>query len=245
MKSAYTKSIVKIRSVENGRTDFGTGFIIDYIDDSTYIVTCAHVINAVGGINNVRIGDYPDEVEVIAIGDSAAFDVAVLKISRQFEKNTALRVCLCNEEAEKFTICGWNRIAEHFTITSICGRLTLYGEIEENNLRTEAYKFEVEDRSENLLKPGYSGAPVINEKNDCVAGIVFMEHKEGQEGICISINSVIQICPELYNLISKSELELRNKKLSRLLAYKMKIEQEVQNEEEQIKVLQSKLSYSS
>lgn len=241
MKSAYTKSIVRITSCLNNRPEFGSGFIIRYSKGSTYVVTCAHVIRDIGGSSKVRIGENHDEVEVVATG-SSSFDVAVLKVKKQFEECVPLSVCLSCEEGERFVICGWRQFAGQFvTTTSVYGRLTLLGDTEEKNHRAETYSFEVENPDKNLLDDGCSGAPVINEKNGCVAGIVLQKIDQGRKGICISINAVTKICPELYSLNDESELKLRTMKISELLVSKRKIDEALRNEIKQIKVLRSRL----
>lgn len=57
---------------------FGTGFAIQSKHNETYILTCAHVVEDVGGDDNVEVESKP--AEVVACGSSKAVDLAVLKI---------------------------------------------------------------------------------------------------------------------------------------------------------------------
>ena len=75
------ESIVLITSAsDNSRKAdvIGTGFAFYRKDNYTYLLTCAHVVDDVGGEENVLVNNIP--AAVLAIGDITGFDLAVLRV---------------------------------------------------------------------------------------------------------------------------------------------------------------------
>ena len=69
-------SIVQITSPDLGNTRFGTGFILHKNATSTFVVSCAHVIQDVIHSNQLMVENHL--ASVIAIGDEKGLDLAVL-----------------------------------------------------------------------------------------------------------------------------------------------------------------------
>ena len=76
-------SIVLIASAKDNRKNvIGTGFIFHKEQNCIYLLTCAHVVEDVGGADNIKVNNIP--AEVIKIGDIQGFDLAVLKVNESF-----------------------------------------------------------------------------------------------------------------------------------------------------------------
>ena len=72
-------------------------------DNYTYLLTCAHVVEDVGGKENVLVNDIP--TEVLAIGDVKNFDLAVLGV-KNLEVELFSLTSLSASENVKFWIAG-------------------------------------------------------------------------------------------------------------------------------------------
>ncbi|OZH51432.1 hypothetical protein AFK68_31040 [Hydrocoleum sp. CS-953] len=93
------ESIVLITSAKKGNV-IGTGFAFYQQEDYTYLLTCAHVVEDVGGEENLRVNDIP--VELLEIGDPQGFDLAILKVKYIFPPLTLM--ILYGEQERSFEI---------------------------------------------------------------------------------------------------------------------------------------------
>src|SRR5450755_4101715 len=90
MSDSWLDSIVLVVSRDEAITDFGTGFLIYRDERATYFVTCAHVVNDVGGADNIAVSvrerkeggttfkDY--QAGLVACGSRDTIDLAVLRV---------------------------------------------------------------------------------------------------------------------------------------------------------------------
>ena len=96
-------SIVLIKSAkENRKNVIGTGFIFYKKQNYTYLLTCAHVVEDVGGEENIRVNNIP--AEVIKIGDVQGFDLAILKVNKNFSLPSLNLMILYGEEEKKLEV---------------------------------------------------------------------------------------------------------------------------------------------
>ena len=95
------ESIVLITSASDRKLNvIGTGFAFYRQEDYTYLLTCAHVVEDVGGEENLRVNDIP--VELVEIGDAQGFDLAILKVKYIFPPLTLM--ILYGEQERSFEI---------------------------------------------------------------------------------------------------------------------------------------------
>mgnify|MGYP001049037904 FL=1 len=204
-------SIVLIRSAKRANV-IGTGFIFYKQQNYTYLLTCAHVVEDVGGEENIRVNNIP--AEVIKIGDVQGFDLAVLKVNKTFSAPSLNLMILYGEEEKKLKVkipgyyfFSQNHALRHETIK---GEMVVEvdGErafqlIENIPEYVAVEKLQMEKGS---LRSGYSGSPVIDINTGLVVGIV--THKvdvdgEGRFGRAISIEALEKIWTEIPNEVSK------------------------------------------
>jgi ABC-type branched-subunit amino acid transport system substrate-binding protein len=204
-------SIVLIRSAKKANV-IGTGFIFHKQQNYTYLLTCAHVIEDVGGEENIRVNKLP--AEVIKIGDVQGFDVAILKINTTFSASSLNLRILDGKEGKKlevkipgYYLFGQNNALRRQTIrgkmiVEVDGEkaLQIIGNVIE---KVAVGKLEIE---KGTLRSGYSGAPVIDINTESVVGLV--THKidvdgKGKSGVAISIEALEQIWPEMPASISR------------------------------------------
>jgi WD40 repeat protein len=184
-------SIVLIDSVDReNNKDFGTGFIIYRDHLGTYVLTCKHVLEDVGGVRKVRVSGITD-VEIEDCDES--FDLLVLRVSSFFTEQI-FPLCASGNEGKEFVTAGFYKFdgGKNPRIKRIEGKLGKLEEIQsrESGHRITAWDLRIAD--DNFLKPGYSGSPVIDE-NGYVLGVVSHLRGKGEQGSAISIKSLKKI----------------------------------------------------
>ena len=206
-------SIVLIKSAkENRKNVIGTGFIFYKKQNYTYLLTCAHVVEDVGGEENIRVNNIP--AEVIKIGDVQGFDLAILKVNKNFSLPSLNLMILYGEEEKKLEvkIPGFYLWSQNNALR----RQTIKGEMIVEVDGERAFQL-IEDMPEDVavekleikkgrLRSGYSGSPVIDINTGLVVGLV--THKvdvdgEGRFGRAISIEALEKIWSEIPNEVSK------------------------------------------
>ena len=206
-------SIVLIASAKDNRKNvIGTGFIFHKEQNCTYLLTCAHVVEDVGGADNIKVNNIP--AEVIKIGDIQGFDLAVLKVNESFSDPSLSLMILYGEEEKNllvkipgYYLWGQNNALCRQTIK---GRMTVEvdGErafqlIENMPEDVAVEKLEIEKES---LRSGYSGSPVIDINTGLVIGLV--THKIDVDGVgmfgrAISIEALEKIWFEITDEVFK------------------------------------------
>ena len=230
-------SIVLIKSAkENRKNVIGTGFIFYKKQNYTYLLTCAHVVEDVGGQENIRVNNIP--AEVIKIGDVQGFDLAILKVNKNFSLPSLNLMILYGEEEKKLEvkIPGFYLWSQNNALR----RQTIKGEMIVEVDGERAFQL-IEDMPEDVavekleikkgrLRSGYSGSPVIDINTGLVVGLV--THKvdvdgEGRFGRAISIEALEKIWSEIPNEVSK-QIEREAKTIEVLT--NINVEEKFQNE---------------
>ncbi|MBP5975657.1 AAA-like domain-containing protein [Brasilonema sp. CT11] len=140
----------------------GTGF---FISSEGYLLTCAHVVEDVGGWDQVRVNG--EAVELIYLGDRTSDDFAVLRLSSY--QGASIPLSLDFQPMDRFLSIGYGRpdfpqgASIDGTITDI-NRHSEFGNLSMLRLRVEANSQQVQG--------GYSGSPVFNAANQRVIGII-------------------------------------------------------------------------
>ncbi|MGB3507896.1 MAG: trypsin-like peptidase domain-containing protein [Microcoleaceae cyanobacterium] len=218
------KSIVLITSANDKKANvIGTGFAFYREQNYTYLLTCAHVVKDVGGEDNVRVNNNNDiPVEVVAIGNIHNFDLAVLRIKGPLNfPLLKLRILSGNKETScQINIPGnylysEDKIPECQIITGI---IYERGKVIKSQEKVVAWKLKIINKGK--LKPGYSGAPVVDLETGFVVGVTtHMEGKneeEGKIGRAISIEALEKIWPDRPPAISQ-QLKRESFTLTQLL----------------------------
>jgi len=179
-----------IKSVVTIRTDTGqgTGFIID---DGGYLVTNAHVL--VGGNRVIAITYNQDVLDAELIGYSGELDVALLKISGNFD---SIKLADSDEVqiGEKVIAIG-NPLGLQFSVSE--GIVSAVNRPGLTNIK--AYI-----QTDAALNPGNSGGPLINKKGEAI-GINNFKVGGGESlGFALESNKI----KEVVNEISQKTLKI-------------------------------------
>lgn len=199
---------------------FGTGFVIYQEEKTIYLLTCAHVVEELGGSHKVKVDGTPATVE--AMGDRYGCDLAVLSVRKPLQKLPIFKLDIVDKKRKNVIISGYYRDGtKTCKLAHVEGNL---GDIQIINLegdRTKAWNLQIDQDSEHDLKSGYSGSPVIDKETGYVLGIVAQQTDKGK-GLVISIEALKKIWQKMPPQLLVLELSERvvNYKLRDLLAQK-------------------------
>ncbi|NEO74423.1 trypsin-like peptidase domain-containing protein [Moorena sp. SIO3H5] len=203
MSLNFSDSVILITSSDSSRNrNFGTGFVIHRDTNHTYLLTCAHVVNDVGGAETIRANGLP--ATVIASGDDKGFDLAVLTVEGLWDK-PLLNLCASGQKDKPFIIYGFYEFAQkdNPALRKIQGQLGNQIQLASKNGsdRIKAWDLIIKDKY--YLQPGYSGSPVIDQETNSVLGVVSYRIGKGEEGLAISIEALKQIWEDIPSRIVK------------------------------------------
>lgn len=198
MNNKWQDAVLLILSSDSNNKRFGTGFIIYQDDYTTDVLTCAHVVNDVGGIDKVRIYGFPPEL--VATGKQIGIDLTILRF-KKFPNKPSLLLNPRGEKGRAFIIAGFQLFDSNFLIRTLHGQLgELVGiEIRDYQERIEAWDLQITDNYS--LQPGYSGSPVIDKKSNSVLGVVSHRQGLGESGLAISIKVLENFWKEMPNTL--------------------------------------------
>lgn len=198
-------SIVLISSQDEKNKRFGTGFIIRQSGSRTHVLTCAHVVEDLGGCTRVNIDGMP--ASVVAIGEVDCLDLAVLQADGLRQKRP-LRLEPKGKSRDSISTIGFqefDKVCLSRPLEGVLGNQVIL-QSKQGTERVCAWDLEIID--DYFLKPGYSGSPVISQESGYVLGIVSHRQGKGQKGLAISIAALEKIwrmidSQELYRLLLK------------------------------------------
>ncbi|NMF64953.1 GUN4 domain-containing protein [Brasilonema octagenarum] len=195
MNANFSESVILITSADPERIadrDRGTGFVIHQDQQTTYLLTCAHVVEAIGGSEKVKVGGHPATVK--ALGNTLGCDLAVLAVKKHLSGLPPLRLGVVGNKGRQFLTAGFytdaTKVAKLAEIKGKLGGKQRIDSIEGD--RTQAWNLLIDDDSEHDLKAGYSGSPVVDLESGYVLGVVSQRIDNGK-GVAISIEAIQNI----------------------------------------------------
>ncbi|MBN2603377.1 MAG: bifunctional trypsin-like peptidase domain-containing/SEL1-like repeat protein [Candidatus Thermoplasmatota archaeon] len=204
MNQELHKSVFLVRSnipTKNGT--FGTAFCI-YQDRSnySYFLTCAHVINRLGGPGSLLLEDYDRETKICCLDNLT--DLAVIQIKDSPHNIPILKINTTVKRGDPFSSSGYSIDSDTIICRPINGKIGSPITLQKTaiNGRVDAWDLIVEDYYG--LQEGYSGSPVFNINTNTVCGVVAIRTDDsGTKGIAISITALSEIWSSIpKNLLS-------------------------------------------
>lgn len=222
MDADFAQSIVLITSQDLDNRNFGTGFVVHRHEQETVIVTCAHVINKVGGCEQVSI--YGHTAKQIASGEAHNIDVAIVSVPGLSDRSP-LSLCITGTTGDAFTTAGFQFFDQGFLLRPLEGTLgaEVGLEFRDQNIRIPAWDLHINEGNFDL-QHGYSGSPVINPESACVLGVA--SHKlRDKKGLAISVKAIQHIWQDAPSgVFEKREAhDVNQKPFSRSAAMKREI----------------------
>jgi hypothetical protein len=194
MNSDWENSIVLINSSRRENTGFGTGFVIHQDERAAYIVTSAHVVEDIGGPEEIEVGGIP--ASVAAIGAADGIDLAVLRVE-ELLATSAFTLRVAGREGSPFISAGFQLFSKHFLIRPVQGKLGEQVGLETRKHigRIKAWVLEIDDTYQ--LQPGHSGSPLVDKTSGYVIGVISYRRGEGKRGLAISVDALNEVWPEM------------------------------------------------
>ena len=200
-----SESIFRVSSSIEGNQNFGTAFCVFQDEISSYLVTCKHVVDSVGGSESTLISGQLIDEAYFNIASEA--DIAVIKVSNLKAYTLPSGVdCLNNT---KFCTFGWYLYNDNPVIYKNEGlsggiKKSINLQYSNKNISVKGWDLEVEEGD--LLKKGFSGSPVIDKKTRLVFAVVSHLEKNGKTGTAISVQEMLQACTDLPKDIIRKDL---------------------------------------
>ncbi|QFS52113.1 trypsin-like peptidase domain-containing protein [Nostoc sphaeroides] len=176
------------------RDNIGTGFVIHQDKSFSYIVTCAHVVYDVGGKEDIKVAN--KDATVVAYGwenGNDGVDLAVIKVEKL--DLSVLKLQIEARPQDSFSTLGYFYFGENkktIGIENVKGILKRIISFTINRGEENIQHWHLENDSNNILKKGYSGSPVLNQQEQ-VIGVITHETNNGREGLAISINALSKL----------------------------------------------------
>ena len=193
MGSPWQTSVVLITSSDPDESSFGTGFVIDKDEQTTYLLTCTHVVRDAGG--PVKIEVYGTQARVIASDAEEGADLAVLCVEG-LPDIPPLPLCATSEKGKSFSTAGFQLDGKRFVIRELHGKLGEQVGVQMRGQADRLRAWDLEITDIYLLQPGYSGSPAVDEYGN-VIGVVNTRRGEGKTGVAISIEALRKVWPEM------------------------------------------------
>ena len=159
MNDGLLESVFAVRSADDRNSQFGTAYVVRHDGARSYLITCAHVVRAVGGEGHVLVGSHP--ATVVTSGDSdGADDLAVLATDRL--AGPALPLAFDAERGRMVTVAGFRAVSlARRLLGAVRADATLGSSmvLDSRGGRTAAWQLVSGDAS---IGEGFSGSPVID-----------------------------------------------------------------------------------
>ncbi len=194
--------IVRIKSSDPNRKNFGTGFLLASTTEVAYIVTCAHVVRDVGGASTIRVslassdqarsGNREATAMLVASGLAYGIDLAVLRVEG-WQNMPRLSVCVVSAEVgTTFRTAGFRQssrdIFELVALEGVLDRQMRVGSLHVANA------WDIKLSTNEQLMPGHSGSPLI-DADGRVLGVIVAIQGDGRGGTAIAIDALQTIWP--------------------------------------------------
>ncbi len=194
----HRQAFFRITSSQPDNMNFGTGFIIKQDGNVSYILTCAVVVELVGGENNVRVEGCP--VQVVACGSPDRINLAVLKVEGM-ENFTPFSMQDLGKEGLPFRIKGFglfDRKTHLFAARTLSGTLGKQADlhlIHTDRVSIWGLFIEHETGLFPEIEPSYVGSPVCDKESGVVLAV--FSHRGKYHHHAISISGLRQVWPDM------------------------------------------------
>ncbi|MEU4411114.1 methyltransferase domain-containing protein [Streptosporangium sp. NPDC023963] len=195
-----TRAIVRIASSDELNPRFGTGFAIHRDAEHTYFMTCAHVVNAVGGEANIVVDGVPGTV--VASGDADHLDLAIVKVDSIAGRDPFIIRPQGRPGLSIHTAGFEHVVGRNYALRELTGRVGRRLGLESRGTTTRIDAWEINLDKGSIVQPGHSGAPVIDPTDGSVVGILRIKQGDGDKAIAISSHAVQSQWPNLASLFT-------------------------------------------
>lgn len=223
--SIFDNSILRITSASPENNHFGTGFVIKRDEASTYILTCAQVIEAVGGIDQVKVDNHT-AIVISCCRDNPFNGLAILRVEQQLG-DIILPLGESGVFNSHFIALGYQANATEIQLELTKG--CLEGLVKPKRRRLhDGYIWKLNISNNSTLGAGFVGAPVIDSKSYTVLGVISQQEERSKDFQAISITALKRIWLDVpSNIIRNRVYDLD--KVSNLLKFIFRDEDQLLN----------------
>jgi hypothetical protein len=191
-----SQSIFLVTSADPANVAFGTGFVIhhDPVEQTLFLLTCAHVVRDIGGQDKVIVMGRPAAVVGYGDPDGGGVDLAVLRLDGMTNV-PIMPLGVGTDEGDAFVIPGFQALKPNYVLRPIDGHLDRRIELDSRSSGARVAAWDLRIEGDFLLQPGYSGSPVIRVADSCVVAVVSNRLGDGQKGIAIAMEGLYTIWP--------------------------------------------------
>jgi formylglycine-generating enzyme required for sulfatase activity len=205
MNDGLLESIFSVRSADDSNAQFGTAYVVRHDDATSYLVTCAHVVRAVGGEAQVLIGRQPATVVKAGFSDGAD-DLAVLATDRLAAP--ALPLAFDAERGRMVTVAGFRAVSRARRLLAAVRADATLGSamvLDSRGGRTAAWQLVSGDVS---IGEGFSGSPVVDVVTGEVIATAAYQQTENRV-IAIAADALGSLWPDGLAKVTASRSDFR------------------------------------
>ena len=194
-KSAFKNVPVLITSAQENGENIGAGFVVKRAARTSYVLTCAHVVQQCGG--EVNVGGVAARVLQCGRQGQGWPDLAVLKVPSDLRGCPPLPLHIFGQSGTRCKIVGYYRRGN-------IRRGVLSGELADEQSLWLAVDpgFEVRgwdvriDEDQPILQEGFSGAPVLDDQGRVLGIMTHRFTEQGRVGQAIAIEALRDVWTE-------------------------------------------------
>lgn len=177
------------------RNSIGTGFIIHKDNNSSYVLTCSHVLDGTKG-EGIKVGGKIAELIAYSGEQGDRLDLAILRVKEFKKQASALNLWTFSKQEDPLKIHGFYKYSQQAG-TQVRKDNSIKGKLEDGDdayVKGEAFRIWNLVITGSKLKEGCSGAPVLNQQDE-VIGVVTHLEGNGEKGSAISIEALERLEP--------------------------------------------------
>jgi nucleoside phosphorylase len=185
------QGIVPITSSNINISVFGTGFIFYRDTQASYVLTCAHIVDAIGEMT-LLAGYIP--TTLVTKGTDDNIDLAILRVEGLFDR-PLLPLNSTNTPGQKCTLSGYQLASNSngYLLHTLSGTIGSSASMKTRSEHIPVKTWDINVADGYSLQSGMSGSPVIAEDSGQVIGVIYASQDNGKVGRATSIEMLVHI----------------------------------------------------
>ena len=184
------ESVYLITSQERDNGHFGTGFVIAKDETATWLLTCAHVVKAIGDETPLMAGSHPAEVVTRIEGE----DLALLRVDSPLPSDP-LPLLVTAKAGDPVRMVGHSNRAGQYLEQTVLGRLEQCAHVKTPGMDRRIRAWELVVEAGGKVEKGFSGGPVIHAGIGHVVGVAVRSQGEHRATV-VSIQALEYLAPQ-------------------------------------------------
>ena len=195
--------------IESSKThNIGTGFCLYQEQEGSYLVTCAHVVEACG-IEHLTVEG--QKAKLLHHGSSDGIDLALIYVEGLSNVTPLPCSFEAREEGVPFRVEGFKPFKQgSYLLRQLSGTIATVSTIYQKESQVKTYELSIADENF-LIERGYSGSAIICEQSGEVIAVATDRHQNGKQAYAIPIAYLQEIWKEMpQELLPKATVTKQN-----------------------------------